>query len=103
MCNCTSGNLEIPGLVRSLSSGTHSRDPLGPARNDPFGSIQIDVELIGAVAADQRQFEGCSLGVDARRHAIEFKGKALDAGRAMLEKFWNRQSPVRGRAFDKQI
>ena len=29
MCNC-----EIPGLVRSLSSGAHSRDPLGPSRND---------------------------------------------------------------------
>src|SRR5579883_928764 len=27
-------NLEIPGLVRSLSSGAHSRDPLGPSRND---------------------------------------------------------------------
>src|SRR5437868_663404 len=28
MCNCTSGNLEIPGSRRSLSSGAHSRDPL---------------------------------------------------------------------------
>src|ERR1700690_1106130 len=34
MCNCTSENLEIPGLVRSLSSGARSRDPLGPSRND---------------------------------------------------------------------
>jgi hypothetical protein len=39
-------NLEIPGLVRSLSSGAHSRDPLGPSRNDAQlparGDLQFD-------------------------------------------------------------
>src|SRR6266513_5564906 len=34
MCNCTSGNLEIPGSRRSLSSGAHSRDPLARPRSD---------------------------------------------------------------------
>jgi hypothetical protein len=34
MRNCASGNLEIPGSMRSLSSGAHSRDPLASPRND---------------------------------------------------------------------
>ena len=34
MCNCTSGNLEIPGSPRSLSSGRALRGPGGVARND---------------------------------------------------------------------
>jgi len=31
MCNCTSGNLEIPGSMRSLSSGRALRGPVGIA------------------------------------------------------------------------
>jgi len=34
MRNCASGNLQIPGSMRSLSSGAHSRDPLASLRND---------------------------------------------------------------------
>src|ERR1700675_4399096 len=37
MCNCTSGNLEIPGSMRSLSSGRALRGPVGIARNDGGG------------------------------------------------------------------
>jgi len=33
MCNCTSGNHEIPGSMRSLSLGGASRGPGGIARN----------------------------------------------------------------------
>src|SRR5882724_11345787 len=34
MRNCASGNLEIPGSMRNLSSGAHSRDPVASPRND---------------------------------------------------------------------
>src|SRR3954452_15945782 len=39
-------------------------------------SIQTDIKLIGAVAADQRQFERGAIGAGAWRQAVEFKGKA---------------------------
>jgi hypothetical protein len=34
MRNYASGNLEIPGSMRSLSSGAHQRDPLASPRDD---------------------------------------------------------------------
>ncbi len=35
MRNCASGNLEIPGSMRSLSSGRALRGPVGIARGTP--------------------------------------------------------------------
>jgi hypothetical protein len=39
MRNCASGNLEIPGSMRSLSSGRALRGPVGIARNDGVWSL----------------------------------------------------------------
>src|SRR5260221_9813098 len=79
----------------------------GEAKSLPYpyhrGSIQIDIELIRPVAADQRQFERGAVGINSGRHAVELEGKALDPGRALFEQFRNRQSPVWRRPFDKQI
>ncbi len=65
--------------------------------------IQIDIELIGVVAADQRQFERGAFRAGAGRQAVEFEGKALHAGRAVLHQLGNRQRPVRRRTFDEQV
>jgi hypothetical protein len=52
MCNCTSGNLEIPGSMRSLSSGRALRGPVGIARNDdllsPAGSGAAYINPVGS-------------------------------------------------------
>src|SRR6202790_2180419 len=79
----------------------------GEAKSLPYpyhrGSIQIDIELIRPVSADQGQFERGAVGINSGRHAVELEGKALDPGRALSEQFRNRQSPVWRRPFDKQI
>src|SRR5581483_904861 len=64
--------------------------------------FQIDVEFVGPLA-DQRQFERRAVRVGSRRQAIEFEREALDARRSMLEKFGDRQRPVRRWSLDKQI
>src|SRR6266851_2352334 len=48
--------------------------PRGASRNDgrrDDGLFQIDIELIGAVAANQRQFQRGTFGIGPRRHAVE--------------------------------
>src|ERR1700723_4696251 len=65
--------------------------------------FQIDIELVGAITSDQRQFERCAVGIGSRRHSIQLESKAFDARRSVLEKFWHRQRPVRCWTLDKQI
>src|SRR5450631_172075 len=64
--------------------------------------VQIDIEFVSAVAADQCQFERRTFGIRTGRYAFQLEGEALDPGRAVFEQFRNRQSPVRRRPFDKQ-
>src|SRR5216684_3185110 len=88
MCSCTS---EVRADARpGMTAGWNSR------------LIQIDIEFVRAVAADQRQFERRASGVRARRQAVELEGETLDPGGAMFEQLRNRQRPVRGWTLDKQ-
>src|SRR5579872_5937156 len=48
--NCAPENLEVPGSMRSLSSGARSRDPLASPRNDAIGA-HMRTELDKVVAA----------------------------------------------------
>src|SRR5712671_5128906 len=49
MCNCTSGNLEIPGSMRSLSSGRPEAGPVGIAPgNDDRGEINREPAMTDA-------------------------------------------------------
>src|SRR6185312_5810954 len=66
-------------------------------------SIQIDIELVGAVGADQRQLQRRAVGTHAGRHAFEQEREALHAGRAVLDRLRDRQAPVRRRAFDEKV
>src|SRR6266404_7770612 len=67
MCNCTSGNLEIPGSRRSLSSGAHSRDPLarpGMTGADLFRrrhDIDLPVDRRTGVAVEEALRGDCHL------------------------------------------
>src|SRR6267378_3156964 len=64
---------------------------MGPRRSpDDARLIQIDIEFVGAVAADQRQFERGTCGVRARRQTVKLEGEALDPGWAVFEQFRNR-------------
>src|SRR6266446_10533678 len=67
MCSCTSGNLEIPGSRRSLSSGAHSRDPLarpGMTGADLFRrrhDIDLPVDRRTGVAVEETLRGDCQL------------------------------------------
>src|SRR5882757_1267165 len=47
--------------------------------------IQIDIEFIRPVAADQRQFERGAFRAGAGRPTIEFEDETLHPGRAVLD------------------
>src|SRR3982074_1319605 len=72
---------------------------LSPGRR---GLIQIDIEFVSPVAADQRQFERGTLGGCAWRQSVELEAEALRPGRAVFEQCRNRQRPVRCGPFDEQ-
>src|SRR5262245_25284125 len=85
--------------------------PLGASPAKPWrrrvagttpASIQIHIELIRALAADQRQLQRGAIGLRPGREALELEGEALYPGRAVLQQFRNWQRPVRRRAFDEQ-
>ena len=38
-----------------------------------FTLLQIDIELVGAIAAHQRQLQRCPLGIDPRRHTVKLE------------------------------
>src|SRR5512144_3151023 len=94
-------------MPASVSSASCALAEAGAARRwlRPYcrrTSVQTDVELVGPVAADQRQFERGAVGAGAGRQAVEFEGKPIDAGRALLDQSGNRQRPVRRRPLDEQ-
>src|SRR5215813_3429900 len=85
----------LDGASRSLSSWRR------PGRQRE--SIQIDIELITSVAADQGQFQCGAIRVHARRRAVELERETLHSGRGMLDQLRHRQAPIRGRSLDKKI
>src|SRR5882757_4331154 len=46
---------------------------------------QVDIELVGALAADQGQFQRRAFRVGARWQPFEIEREALDPGRALVE------------------
>lgn len=75
------GNFRNDILLWSIALGSRSQVLAGL---DLERSVQIDIELVRAVAADQRQFQRRAFRIDAGRYAVELDRKALHAGRAVL-------------------
>src|SRR6185437_3360356 len=107
MRNCALWNLEIPGSLALLAPPNAafycSAFALRASAAQQQASIQIGIELVTPVAADQGQFQRGAIGIDPRRHAVELERETFHAGWRVLDRLRHRQAPVRRRALDEKI
>src|SRR6516165_11673235 len=100
---CGDGSVYQPFVKIGLGVPLYPLPLCEKVKPGSWRSLQINIEFVGAIGADQGQFQRGALGIDAGRDAVELERKSLHPGRTVFPDFWNRQAPIRCRSFDEQV